>query len=529
MFRFFCFKIIGISLNMIPSVTVKVVSVFTIIQDAIRPIFVRHLKIFGVIPCLLSEHPDVKVMILLVCNCLLFHFIFSSKKNIYSVYFNFSFLVVSDHYHCFENIVVLKDFPKNVCCRNCGTIIGKLNRERLEITLFSFRIMRVAPYEFSQTCCMSEEIVDHSHNFSLWSKIMNLGDGFRINPIYNYYCRTRRLTSPCRFSPGPRVLFHNNESDANKTDDLHITDTVDPVRDVLLPVDDIVTVVDSPESQPISKNETVTETADDDISKPPCVTVSCDNFAYEASYQYTTTNFDIDVSCSNRQSVEPVLLTSKPSISNPERDAISLKYQNLESIASTSTYQNLDCLANTLHYEDIEPNASSSHYEEIEPIAGTSHYEDIECIASTSHYEDIESIASTSNYGVIKPIASTSHYEDIEFVTNTLSYHNLQPVVNISCRNNIKPTANTLSYLRSEPIASTSSCQNTESVATSNIDCHNESFDDSSNYTIANFDQRMNNILRNCLFGDDSQNVEMPVLVSYLFFVDKKNSLFLFL
>lgn len=355
-------------------------------------------------------------------------------KIVYLIYLHFP--VVSDHYNRFENIVVLKDYPNNVCCRNCGSIMGKLNRKLSEVTLFSFRIMRVAPYEFSQTCCMSEDIIDHSHHFSLWSKIMNVTDSYRISPIYNYYCRARRLSSPCKYSPGPRVLFQNNPSNKKEVEDSHVSDAIESVYDVSLTDTDIAIVAESSDLQPTIRDAVTTEIIDDGIITPQHESVGCDNFAYQTSYQYTASNFDIDINNSSYNDVEPVYIARKPSIQNSECDASEVIYKNLEPIASASSYKNTESTVNTLSCSDFEP------------------------------------------------IASTSSYHNLEPVASALSYHNLEP------------------------------------VAKSKVDCVDEFFNDSSNYTFANFDQKMDNILRSCLYGDDQLNFDMPVIILISFFTN---------
>lgn len=119
-------------------------------------------------------------------------------------------LAVLDLHRNFENIIVLKDFPNNVSCKNCGSLMGKINRRTTEVTLFSFRIMRVTPYEFIQLCSTGEDVPGHSHNYGVWSKIMDVSDTVRVNAVHSYYCRSRRLLGPCQYSPGHRALFEEN-------------------------------------------------------------------------------------------------------------------------------------------------------------------------------------------------------------------------------------------------------------------------------------------------------------------------------
>lgn len=103
--------------------------------------------------------------------------------------------------------MVTSMFPDRVACKNCGYVVGKINRETAEVVINSFRILRVMPYEFEQVCLNNETLHGHGHIYNTWSKIVDLVHKFRGGAVFNFYCKNRRLEGPCEYSPGPRALF----------------------------------------------------------------------------------------------------------------------------------------------------------------------------------------------------------------------------------------------------------------------------------------------------------------------------------
>lgn len=171
--------------------------------------------------------------------------------------FIFFVLALSDAYRCMENVAVFKSFPNNVCCCNCGRVVGDIDRTNNRVTLTSFRIMRVAPYEFDQICRMRVEYPGHAHTFGSWSKLLRGDNRMRITAIYNFYCRTRRLIGPCRFSPGKRSLFFAGIDVQHAASDVESASDNEDKMDVVENIDSLAIAGPSCESTPVEFSKVI--------------------------------------------------------------------------------------------------------------------------------------------------------------------------------------------------------------------------------------------------------------------------------
>lgn len=106
-----------------------------------------------------------------------------------------------------ENLVVFKHLSGHVCCNNCGYIVGSIDREINEVILTKFRILKFVPYEFNQTCLVDSKLKGHDHLFGVFSRTRNPEQATCFVAIHNFYCKGRRLTEPCKYSPGLRSMF----------------------------------------------------------------------------------------------------------------------------------------------------------------------------------------------------------------------------------------------------------------------------------------------------------------------------------